>query len=389
MITVETKQDGRNQSMLPTMDTGGPAVSEPAIHVLVVEDDPAAESALTSALAELGYHTSCASAIADAVGVVRASRPDLIILGDHGNSRAGELCRSARERDIPIMGISDAIPRPTLQSDWRTLVDEWVVRSNAGEECAARAAWLLNRRSRTANASTLFQRLVSTPQFYALVVHDLRNPLNVIKLSLRMLDQVLPKGNSNAEEDFRFVEENVQQIEQMLAQLSDYLRLFEGEVSLNVSLFNPQTVVRQLVEGQAFRHRSKSAAVRVDVQRTCPREVSLDEKRAVLALQLAISNAVTAAGNGGVVVTLRGEPQRWLIEIATESPPVESVLPTELRSHVFERLNGSASERRGLDLAIAARVTEMFGGKARLDVVPKRGTTIVLDWPEQITESPH
>jgi hypothetical protein len=60
----------------------------------------------------------------------------------------------------------------------------------------------------------------------------------------------------------------------------------------------------------------------------------------------------------------------------------------------FERLKGDMAqgyanldwiaERRGLDLAIAARVSEMFGGTARLDAVEDRGTTVVLDWPTRL-----
>ncbi|MDR3634415.1 MAG: hypothetical protein P4L84_11470, partial [Isosphaeraceae bacterium] len=59
--------------------------------------------------------------------------------------------------------------------------------------------------------------------------------------------------------------------------------------------------------------------------------------------------------------------------------------PTVLRSQAFERLCGTAAERRGMDLAIAARVTELFHGSARLDVAAG-GTTLVFDWPERLPD---
>ena len=40
--------------------------------------------------------------------------------------------------------------------------------------------------------------------------------------------------------------------------------------------------------------------------------------------------------------------------------------------------------RKGMDLAIAARVSELFGGTARLKAVQGQGTAIVLDWPVRI-----
>jgi hypothetical protein len=50
----------------------------------------------------------------------------------------------------------------------------------------------------------------------------------------------------------------------------------------------------------------------------------------------------------------------------------------------FERLCGFAAERRGMDLAIAAKVSELFGGSARLELTASRGTVVVLDWPERL-----
>jgi hypothetical protein len=55
-----------------------------------------------------------------------------------------------------------------------------------------------------------------------------------------------------------------------------------------------------------------------------------------------------------------------------------------LRPDAFERICGVAAERRGLDLAIAARVSELFGGTARLDAVEHRDTTVILDWPTRL-----
>lgn len=37
-----------------------------------------------------------------------------------------------------------------------------------------------------------------------------------------------------------------------------------------------------------------------------------------------------------------------------------------------------------MDLAIVARISELFGGAARLDVDENRGTTIILDWPTRL-----
>jgi len=81
---------------------------------------------------------------------------------------------------------------------------------------------------------------------------------------------------------------------------------------------------------------------------------------------------------------MRGGPDRLITEVRIDHPPPPSVKSLALAPDTFERICGTAGERRGLDLAIAARVSEMFGGTARLDAVEDRGTTVVLDWPTRL-----
>jgi signal transduction histidine kinase len=105
-----------------------------------------------------------------------------------------------------------------------------------------------------------------------------------------------------------------------------------------------------------------------------------------MAIEYALINANAAAQESPIRLTLRGDPDRWIVEVSVDRPPPSSVTSVQLRSQVFERLCGSAAERRGMDLAIAARITELFGGSARLEVVDGRGTTLILDWPARITD---
>ena len=73
-----------------------------------------------------------------------------------------------------------------------------------------------------------------------------------------------------------------------------------------------------------------------------------------------------------------------ITEIAIDEPAPASVGSTMLGPSSFERLCGFAAERRGMDLAIAAKVSELFGGSARLELTASRGTVVVLDWPERL-----
>jgi len=232
-------------------------------------------------------------------------------------------------------------------------------------------------------------------QFLSMVIHDLLTPLNVIGLSLRMIDQVVSREDATVREDLDVIAENVAQMERMLRQLSHYAHL-NGSGNgrhLNPGLFDPRRLLGDLVEERAQARPSglsvpgqRRPPIHLEIREDSPAEVDLDPDRARLALQLALDNATTAASEkGSIRVSSGGRPGRWVIRLGVDVPPPVSVQAEELRPESFKRLLGAPAERRGLDLAIAARITELFGGSARLEVEEGRGTTIVLDWPTHAT----
>ncbi|MHC5543310.1 sensor histidine kinase, partial [Singulisphaera rosea] len=291
----------------------------------------------------------------------------------------------ARTLDIPILDVFEA----GLEGGHESLSlgedsDDWVWRSSAPRELAARVTGLLRRRKGSSEA-TKSSPLPTDSRFFPLIVHDLRTPLNVIGLSLRMIDQAIPKGNAELEEDLRFVEENFKQIERMLSQLSDYCRLFELESAGPPTEFSPERLLADVVEDRSAKPGShKAESIRLEIQDSCPAEASLDMVRARQAIQYALNNALAAANGVGVRIQLYGGPDRLVTELRIDQAPPPSVKSVELRPQLFERLCGTAAERRGMDLAIVARISEMFGGSARFEADEGKSTRIILDWPARL-----
>lgn len=222
------------------------------------------------------------------------------------------------------------------------------------------------------------------PRFLSLVVHDLRTPLNVIGLSLHIIDRSVSSDQAEIVEDLRAIRENVTQMERMLTYLADYCRLVVEPVRLAAESFDPLPMLEELVETQAMRAPPGVPPVQLEVRPGSPNAVELDQRQARLAIQHALNNALASANGQPVRVSLGGGPGRWVTEIDVARPPRSSIRSTPLRSDLYERLIGTAEDRLGLDLAIVARVSELFGGSARLDVTEGRGTTIVLDWPARL-----
>jgi signal transduction histidine kinase len=361
--------------------------------LLILDETRGASRELSALLEASGHRVIAVDSGGGAVQTLRRTRPAVAVVAHGAMTRAGgpggrlaEFRAVARDLGIPILDVVEPGANLTEWIKESEEIDDWVVRGSSPDELSARVARLLRRREGVSSSASALLPAASPidARFSALVVHDLRTPLNVIGLSLRMIEQVLPHDDPEVEEDLRFIDENFHQIGRMLSQLSDYARLFDRGLQLSVSEFDPRRLVDELLENRVSRPGVKLSPVRLDVQKTCPPEAELDQGRARMAIEYALINADAAAHDEPIRLTLRGGPHRWVIEVAIDRPPPSSVSSLELRPQLFERLCGNAAERRGMDLAIAARISDLFGGTARLDVVAGRGTTLILDWPARI-----
>lgn len=380
----------------------GPEVRGHSARLLIVDQGPRCGSSICSGTAPLelapvlrsgGYQVHSVDSNSEALEALARTPPAVLIVAVSNDRAAvsgrpvGELRAAAQQRGIPVLDVLD--PGADLGAAFGpSEADDWVLRTSSADELTARVARLL-RCPRSGSATA--RRPPAVPidsQFTSLVVHDLRTPLNVIGLSFRLIEQVLPQDDPEVAEDVRFIEENLRQLERMLSQLGDYSRLSEPGLNLSVSAFSPRRLVEELLECRQDRPGGKKSPLQLDFQKTCPVEAELDQVKARLAIDYALANASAAAHGEPVRVTLRGRPERWIIEVAIDRPPPSSVDSIDLRPHSYEHLCGSAADRRGMDLAIAARVSELFGGTARLKAVPGQGTAIILDWPVRIAEPP-
>ncbi len=373
-------------------------VSGHSARLLIVDQSSRVESPTSTGMQPLelgtvlklgGYQVHSVASKSEAREALTRTPPDLLIVavsGDRNGATGTEvvdLCTAAQDLGIPVLDVLES-GADLGQAVGACKADDWVLRDASADELSARLARLLGSRKSISATASRSRPAPADPRFTSLVVHDLRTPLNVIGLSFRMIEQVLPQDDPEVMEDVRFIEENFRQLERMLSQLGDYARVSEPGLSLSVSAFSPRRLVEELLESRGDRPGGQKPAVQLDVQKTCPEEAELDQVRARLAIDYALANACAAAHDGPVRLTLRGRPQRWIIEVAVDRPPPSSVESIDLRPHSYERLCGSAAERRGMDLAIAARVSELFGGTARLKAVQGEGTAIILDWPVHI-----
>ena len=352
-------------------------IVNPSAQVLIVASEPGRSNAIASPLEALGLTVTRSDLPNQAAELIKSNRPALVVVVLVSEQCASDLTRvvaAARSSTIPTLAIVDATSH---LADLVQGYDDWMLSSAIPTDLPIRAQRLVDRPTGS--------RLPAVdPRFLALVVHDLRTPLNVINLTIRAIGQSVPSPSPDFEEDLTFLHENSKQIERMLAQLGDYCRLVESEDRTTAVEFETRRFLTDFLEEKLSKRDSEHKSVRLELGNDAPAEVALDPNRVRLALQHALANAVAAAGDAPIKLRSRGPAGRWTIDIVVDKAPPPTTTAIPLQSHVFERMIGSPAERRGLDLAIAARVSELFGGSARLEVEPGVRSIISLDWPVRL-----
>ncbi len=349
----------------------------PTVRIMIFDADRGRGARLAALLEVQDFKATHHEQANLAVELLRRERPDLVLVFEAGATEPGgfpRLRESSQGMKIPTLAVvEDAADLEGLVDGF----DDWVRLGSVEVELPNRIRRLL------AQPPDLKVPAID-PRFLALVVHDLRTPLNVITLTIRAVGQSVPNPSPEFEEDLTFLFENAKQIEKMLAQLGDYCRLVESERQPSAVEFQTRRFLSDFLEEKQSKRDSEFKSVRLEFAPDSPEEVALDPNRVRLAIGHALANAVVAAGDAPIRLRSKGPAGRWTIELVVEKPPPPTISSTKLQPHLFERLIGSAAERRGLDLAIASRVSELFGGSARLDVEPGIRSMIVLEWPARL-----
>ena len=355
------------------------AVSQPP--PLVVLFDPASltpddhEAALRSG----GYRIARASTDGEAVAALAHDGPAALVVveGRSGPSDEGRVCHAARDRGIPVLGLLDHEGDAPSLRDRVEGYDGWTHFACPPNFLVARLGQILN--GQAADRPAKPEPIPIDVRLLAMIVHDLRNPLNVIGLTLRVIEQMPAATRAAIQEDLTFLKDNAGQIEKSLGLLSDLCRL--GDLGPPGPMeFNPRRLVEEILEEKAHRGNDKAYPATFVSEPGTPESVVLDPMHARLAILAALINAA-AVTDRPLTVRSSGADGRWTLAIDVDRPPPATVHPEQARAERFERLIGSTSERKGLDLALAAWIADQSGGKVRLDIEPGRRSTIVLDWP--------
>ena len=218
------------------------------------------------------------------------------------------------------------------------------------------------------------------------VAHEIRQPLNAIKLGNDFLKMMLRKGQPITEEQLHNVVHEIdRQVDRASGIITRLIEIGQGSTYDNepVDLNRPIRETLGIVENELY---LDNIAVMVDLEDGLP-SVMGNERRLAQIFFSVISNAREAI-NGKIKMDT--EIRNGVIDIRTSREGNRVVaavtdsgvgIPSYAKDRIFEPFFSSKEKGKGLGLAISRQIMKAYGGKIEVKSEEGAGTTIKLSFP--------
>lgn len=216
-------------------------------------------------------------------------------------------------------------------------------------------------------------RLAALGKVVSGLAHEVRNPLNSIKLTLQLLERRLKRGVAASTE----VAECLQEIDR-LDLMVERLLAFGRPVMTHRQLQDVAPVITQAVKMVHEPMRKKG--VRIELRLPAKKlQADIDAPQIVQVLINLLLNAVDASPPAGLVtIEAAREEDRVSIRVTDRG----SRIPDEVRPHVFDAYYTTKENGSGLGLAVSREIAANHGGSLQFES-ENSGTTFILTLPAE------
>jgi signal transduction histidine kinase len=216
------------------------------------------------------------------------------------------------------------------------------------------------------------ERLAAMGRLAAHVTHEVRNPLNSIRLNVEMLEEDVADVSSDAKGMLQAVVREVDHLTEITDQYLRLVRLPEPKLE-RVEL---AALVREVAEFLA--PEMQRAQVHVELELDSHAQIAVDEGQLRQALFNLCRNAREAMPEGGTIRIALSEAEGGLFLRVTDHGPG---IPEEAREKIFDLFYTTKQHGTGLGLALTQQIIAAHRGRIRCVEArgPANGTGITFE----------
>src|SRR5690606_13540377 len=225
-------------------------------------------------------------------------------------------------------------------------------------------------------------------EFLANMSHELRTPLNSILILGDQLRQ--NAGNNLTQKQVRHADiiyRSGQDLLQLINDVLDLARIESGHMQIRLEPLDLPGLLAELTSTLAPMAEQKKLALSTQIDADVPATIISDRQRLQQILHNLVTNALKFTQQGSVTIyaSYRVEADGEMLRIEIRDTGIGIAEDQHERIFLaFQQIDGSISRQyggTGLGLAIARQLTEVLGGKIRLESSEGCGACFIVDLP--------
>lgn len=217
------------------------------------------------------------------------------------------------------------------------------------------------------------ERFSNMGKFSSMILHDIRNPLSVIKGYAEMI----MRSEQISESCLGYMKNILMESERLGALANEMLDYTRGEVRLSMAVVAMPDFMKRLEEYVTRRFASKN--ISIECSSTVNKPVMFDAERMFRVLQNLSENARKAMSrNGKFSVSVAEEGGSLVFDVVDDGEGMSG----EVLEHVFEPFySSSKAGGTGLGMAIVKSIVDAHDGTIDIHSAPGKGTKIRMAIP--------
>lgn len=359
------------------------------MNILVVDDSQVVRSFFERILRQAGQQVTTATNGHEALRLMHDNHYDVVLLDLYLPDTDGlEVLTTLRKTDqetcvLLVTGHSDvqsAIAAGQLGADGYAEKEEVMGTGATLDKLFHRIDQAMTIRNGRRAAIEL-ERIRS--ELYAMVSHDLRNPINIIQLAASMLGDRLNMEDTESQNLVSMITTNTDNLVHQLNDFLDFARLDTGGIRLTLEETDIVAMVSGLVGEMRMLADQRGHDLRLRTnQATLP--VRIDVRRMRQALSNLIENAIKYSPQAGkITVGLLVSDHDYVVMVSDTGIGVPADQQNQLFQRYMRARNAETSKIKGtgLGLMIVRQIAETHGGRVWYRSNPGGGSVFGMTLP--------